>query len=105
MDSFYNSGKFISWHVFKTECNLNHKLYFQWLQLTDAIPKAWRNIVQNNINNNSSLIDHHIIRSTRIVPINKLTTRELYSTLMSNIENKSTSQIFFRKIFPKKPIT
>ena len=41
--------------------------------------------VQNNINNNGSLTikDHHIIQRTRIISINKLTARELYSTLMS----------------------
>ena len=41
---------------------------------------------------------------TRIVSINKLNARELYSTLMSNIENKTTSQIYFEKMFPNKPI-
>ena len=57
MDLLNNSGKF------KTEYNLNHKFYFQWLQITDAIPKAWKNIVQNNINNNGSLTikDRHIM--------------------------------------------
>ena len=50
-------------------------IYFQWLQLTDAIPKAWKDIVQNNINNNGSLIikDHDIILRTIMVSINKLT--------------------------------
>ena len=31
-----NSGKFKSWNVFKMKYNLNHKFYFQWLQLTDT---------------------------------------------------------------------
>ena len=47
-----NFGKFKSWHEFKTACNLNQKFYFQWLQLIDAIPKAWKKIFQININNN-----------------------------------------------------
>ena len=99
MDLLDNSGKFKSWHVFKTEYNLSHKFYFQWLQLTDAIPKAWKNNVQNNINNNDSFTikDHYIIQSTRILSINKFTVRKLYSTLMSNIENKPISQIYFKK--------
>ena len=41
---------------------------------------------------------------TRIVSINKLTARELYSTLMSNIKDKPTSQIYFEKIFPNKSV-
>ena len=51
MDLLDNSGKFKSWHVFKMEYNLNHKFYFQCLQLTDV----QNNIVQNNINNKVSL--------------------------------------------------
>ena len=37
-------------------------------KLTDAIPKKWENIVQNDINNNGSLSieDHHTIGRTRI---------------------------------------
>ena len=106
MDLLDNYGKFKSWHTLKTKYNLNSKFYFQWLQLTDAAPKTWKNIIQNNINNNGSLTvkDHHIIRRTRIISINKLTARELYSTLMSNIENKPTSQMFFEKMFPNRPI-
>ena len=42
MNLLDNSGKFKSWPVFKMEYNLNNKFYFQWLQLTDAIPKAWK---------------------------------------------------------------
>ena len=48
--------------------------------------------------------DHHITRRTRVALINKLTSRESYSTLMSNIENKPISQIYFEKFFPNKPI-
>ena len=48
MDVLDSSGKLMhlvcSWHVFKTEYNLNHKFYFCWLQLTDAIPKAWETL-------------------------------------------------------------
>ena len=40
-----------------------------------------------------------------MVSINKLTARDLYSTLMSNIKNKPTSQIYFQKMFPNKSIT
>ena len=74
MDLLDNSGKFKSWHVFKAKYKLNHKFYFQWLQLTDAKPKAWKNIVQNDINNNGSLTikDHRIIQKTRIISLNKL---------------------------------
>ena len=80
MNLLDKSGKFKSWLTFKTECILRSLFYFQWLQLTEAIPKAWKNIFQNNINNNGSLIikDHDIIRRTLIVSINKLAWRDFH---------------------------
>ena len=57
MDLFDTSGSFKSCYVFKTEFNLNYTFYFQWLQLTDVILKIWKNIIQNNINNNNSLTE------------------------------------------------
>ena len=72
--------------------------------ITDAIPKAWKNIVQNNINNNDSLTITNIMRRTIMFLINKLTAGDLYSTLMSNIKNKPLFQIYFQKLFPNKPI-
>ena len=64
------------------------------------------NFVQNNINNNGSITikDHHIMQRIRIVSRNKLTARELHSTLKSNIENKPTFQIYFKNMLPNKPI-
>ena len=77
MDLLDKSGKFKNWHVFKTGYSLNPTFYFQWLQLTDAIAKAWKNIARNNINKNGSVTikDHHIVQRTRIVSVNKLTAR------------------------------
>ena len=36
--------------------------------------------------------------------MNKLTVKELYSALRSNIENKDSPQIYFEKMVPNKPI-
>ena len=63
IDLLDKSGKFTSKTECKMEYNLNHTFYFQWLQIINDIPKAWKNIVQNTINNNGSLTikDHQII--------------------------------------------
>ena len=84
--------------------NLNNIFYFQWLQLTDAIPKTWKKIVQNNVNINKSLKvkEHDIIQKNRTISIYKLKAKELYSTLLWNVENKLPSPIHFNKIFPTK---
>ena len=70
--------------------------------ITDAIPKARKNIVQNNINNNDSLTITNFKWRTIMFLINKLTAGDLYSTLMSNIKNKPWFQIYFQKTVPKK---
>ena len=64
--------------------NLKNIFYFQWLQLTDAIPKTWKKIVQNNVNINKSLKvkEHDIIQKNRTISIYKLKAKELYSTLL-----------------------
>ena len=61
---FDEHEKLKSWPVFKMVYNLNNTFYFQWSQLTDAIPKNWENIVQNNFKIIESLTVkyHHIIR-------------------------------------------
>lgn len=59
-----NIEKMESCYVFKMVYNLNNTFYFQGLQLTDAIPKVWKTLVQNNVNNIDCLTvsDNHIIR-------------------------------------------
>ena len=41
--------------------------------------------------------DHHIIPKSMIISINKLRPNKLYSTLVSNVENTHTSQLYFEK--------
>ena len=54
------SGKLKSWYVFKMENNLNHTSYFWWLQLTDAISKTWKIVVQNNINCKGVILNFYV---------------------------------------------
>ena len=82
------------------------QMLYSMVSTNRCYTKSMEKIAQNNINNNGSVTikDDHNIRRTRIFSINKLTVRKLYSTLISNIENKPTSQIYFEKMFPCKPI-
>ena len=80
---------------------LKSKAFFSHV-ITDAISKAWKNIVQNNINNNDSLTITNIMRRTIMFLINKLTAGDLYSTLMSNIKKSLYSKYTYnmgRNIF------
>ena len=52
-----------------------------------------------DINENDLCQNHHVIKRARILPLDKLSSKEIYSILISNILNKPTSNIYFEKLF------
>ena len=52
-----------------------------------------------DINENNLCQNHHVIKRARILPLDKLSSKETHSILISNILNKSTSNIYFEKLF------
>ena len=40
----------------------------------------------------------HVTKGARILPLGKLSSKEIYSILISNIVNKPMSNIYFEKI-------
>ena len=87
--------------IFKTDMNWQIICSFQWAQLKHAIPPRWKNIIvdYSNISENDSCQNHHVIKGARILPLDKLSSKEIYSILISNIVNKPTSNIYFEKLF------
>ena len=53
----------------------------------------------NDINENDLFQNHHVIKRARILSLEKLFSKEIYSILISNIVNKPTSNIYFEKLF------
>ena len=49
-------------------------------------------------------LPHRIMQKIRIISINKLSKKELYSTFVTNVENKLSSEIYFQNNFSNKPI-
>ena len=52
---------------------------------------------------NTSLLvikDHHLLRGSRIIILEKLSSKELYSLLISAIDHRPTSQKYFDNLFP-----
>ena len=43
--------------------------------------------------------NHHFIKGARILPLDNLSSKEIYSILISNIKNKATSNIYFENLF------
>ena len=76
---------FKSWETLKNEYHLDNKLYFQWMQLIHAIPLIWKqkiNDSEKNVEKKYVVQDHHLIKNTRVIVLEKLTAREIYSVLI-----------------------
>ena len=96
---------FKSWETLKNDYHLDNKLYFQWMQLIQAIPLIWKqkiNDSEKNVEKSYVVQDHHLIRNTRIIALAKLTAREIYSVLLLSSSNTPTSQKYFVKVFPNE---
>ena len=77
-------------HEFKREYNLHESSYFKWLQLVDSISERWKFIIKENYENATDLIihDHHLIKGLRVITLDKRTPTEIYSILISKVQNK-----------------
>ena len=96
---------FKSWETLKNEYHLDNKLYFQWMQLIQAIPLIWRqkkNDSEKNVEKSYVVQEHHLIKNTRIIALDKLTARVIYSVLLISSGNTSNSQKYFGKVFPSE---
>ena len=65
------------------------------------IPPRWKKIIfdYSDITKNDLCQNHHLIKGARILPLGKLSSKKIYSILISNIVNKPTSNIYFEKLF------
>ena len=65
---FNDNGNIKPWNDLKIELHLKdtHKIY--WLQIIDALPKTWKDIILNDKENAKSLVifEHHIVRHSKI---------------------------------------
>ena len=57
---------------------------------------------QNLMKNESNLliVNHNLMRNTRILTLDQLTAKEIYSILILTLKNKPISQNFFENSFP-----
>ena len=101
LSQLFENGRIISWINLKDRYELKNNMFFQWAQLKHAIPPGWKKIIfdYNDINENDLCQNHHVIKGARILPLDKLSSKEIYSILISNIVNKPTSNIYFEKLF------
>ena len=90
------------WHEFKREPNLHEFFSFQWLQIIDSIPQRWEMIIFfDNSENAINLIidDHHLVKDSRVITLDKLTSAEIYSILIPRAQNKPSSNTYFENLY------
>ena len=61
-----------------------------------------KNDSEKNVEANFVVQDHHLIKSTRVIALDKLIAREIYSVLLLSSDNSPTSQKYFGKVFPNE---
>ena len=62
----------------------------------------WKKCIKQTSQNTSLLIvkDHHLLKCSRIIALQKLSSKELFSLLISAIDHQPTSQKYFDNLFP-----
>ena len=66
---FHENGKTKSWDYIKSEYNLESKLNYRWIQLTDALPQLWKGHTLNCIGHSMNLciFDNHLIKKQQLI--------------------------------------
>ena len=70
-----------------------------------AIPLIWKqkiNDSKKSVEKSYVIQDQHLIKNTRVIVLDKLTAREIYSTVLLSLGNTPTSKKYFGKVFPNE---
>ena len=89
------------WHGLKTEHKLHENSYFQWLRLISAIPEGWIFIIKetHETTTNRIIHDHHVIKGSKILTLDRLPLTEIYSISISKFQNKPSFNFCFENLF------
>ena len=87
-----NENGFLPWVDFKQKFSLENKNYFKWLQIVKSIPKKWKNTIFNDFQENDVIKEQHLFFHARILPLDKLTSKQIYVVMLHKRVIKPTSQ-------------
>ena len=98
---FNENGNIKPWEDIKIEFHLKDTQKIYWLQIIDALPKSWKDAILKDKGNAKNLVifDHHIVRKSQICSLSKLTSKELYLTLVDANTVKPAAQDYFENLF------
>ena len=72
--------------------------------MIQAIPLIWKQKINDKeitVEINHVVQDHHLIKNTRVIVLDKIAAREIHSVLLSS-SNTPTSQEYFDKAIPNE---
>ena len=90
----FDGRKISTWQAFKNKNSLENKDHFKWIQIVNAIPKPWIKLIENHPENGNIEIlrEQHLNLLTRLLPLEKLTSKQIYGILIHQIRKAATSQ-------------
>ena len=84
------------WEIFKSKYSLTDREHFKWVQLVDAVPKEWKDVIRADIyeKDPSTILDcsNIVFINQKPVSTKTLTSKVKYAELISRIYKKPTAQ-------------
>ena len=94
------NGSLKNWNQIKAEFDLPNSLFFKYAQLKNSIPPSWKEYIRGEPININTPVCAGILQSTRIITIDKLISKQIYTILIRNKNSVPTAKLHFDTLFP-----
>ena len=95
---FTDDGVLISWAEASEKLKMRN--FFKWAQIAHAIPSNWKSLVRNStFDRGTCCLDQHLIKSEKMLPVDKLNSRIFYDVLVVKLSSPPISQKYFERQF------
>ena len=95
---FNQDGTLKTWEQIKAEFNLQPRSYFSYIQLLHSLPPNWRQVVSSDPVD--VIPEQGILQCTKLIPLEKLISKQIYAILIHKKAHTPTSKSFFMSMFP-----
>ena len=86
------NGLFLDWQNFKIKYHLEDSHYFRWMQLINSIPTNWKIILRRDRGEGSFDPRQHLLKTTRLLILERLTCKELYNIFIAKLKESPTTE-------------
>ena len=93
VSDLYVGNKLLNWQAFKTKFDLRQQDHFTWIQIINALPQKWKKIIEDSQNVIHPQRFQHLLMLTREIPLEKLTSKYIYTMKIMKIKDTPTSQV------------